>query len=355
MSVVIIPAYKPDERLVGIVDQLWTYGFRIVVVDDGSGEDYLDIFNRINDVCILLRHEENRGKGAAIKTALDYVNREIWGSTVIGVMDCDGQHLPEDLLKLFVHGENSERLMILGVRNVGKDMPLKSRLGNTITRKVFKLLSGVSISDTQTGMRVFTSDLVKKLLTVEGERYEYEMNVLLFLAKEGIDIDEVPINTIYQDRENSTSHFRAVWDSIRIYKDLLKFTLSSFSSFVLDYLLFAFFMFCLPHTAMFVLGANILARLVSAFYNYCMNCYFVFHKEKKIQTAMQYFELAAFILVMNNIILEALTQIIHMPVYPAKILTECTLFLISWLVQNFLIFARDPGNRLMSGGRSRTW
>ena len=190
---------------------------------------------------------------------------------------------------------------------------------------------------------------------MEGERYEYEMNVLLFLAKEGIDIDEVPINTIYQDRENSTSHFRAVWDSIRIYKDLLKFTLSSFSSFVLDYLLFAFFMFCLPHTAMFVLGANILARLVSAFYNYCMNCYFVFHKEKKIQTAMQYFELAAFILVMNNIILEALTQIIHMPVYPAKILTECTLFLISWLVQNFLIFARDPGNRLMSGGRSRTW
>ena len=65
-----------------------------------------------------------------------------------------------------------------------------------------------------------------------------------------------------------------------------------------------------------------------------MNCYFVFYKEKKIGTAMQYFELAAFILVMNNIILEALTQIIHMPVYPAKILTECTLFLISWLVQN---------------------
>lgn len=355
MSVVIIPAYKPDERLIGIVDQLWTYGFRIIVVDDGSGEDYLDIFNRISDVCILLRHEENRGKGAAIKTALDYVNREIWGSTLIGVIDCDGQHLPEDLVKLFVHGENSERLMILGVRNVGKDMPLKSRLGNTITRKVFKLLSGVSISDTQTGMRVFTSDLVKKLLTVEGERYEYEMNVLMFLAREGIDIEEVPINTIYQDKENSTSHFRAVWDSILIYKDLLKFMLSSFSSFVLDYLLFAFFMLCLPHTAMFVLGANILARLVSAFYNYCMNCYFVFHKEKKVQTAMQYFELAAFILVMNNMILEVLTQIMHVPVYPAKILTECTLFFVSWMVQNFLIFPRDPEKYLLSGRRSRTW
>lgn len=346
MSVVIIPAYKPDERLVEIADQLWTYGFRIVVVDDGSGEDYLDIFNRISDICILLRHEENRGKGAAIKTALDYVNKEIWENTLIGVMDCDGQHLPEDMMKLFVHGENAERLMILGVRDVGKDMPLRSRLGNTITRKVFQLLSGVKISDTQTGMRVFTSDLVRKLLKVEGDRYEYEMNVLMFLAKEGIDIEEVPIHTIYQDKKNSTSHFRAVEDSIRIYKDLLKFTLSSFSSFVLDYLLFAFFMLCLPHTAMFVLGANILARMVSAFYNYCMNCYFVFQKERKLGTAIQYFELALFVLVMNNIILETLTQILNMPVYPAKILTECTLFAISWLVQNFLIFPRDHGKCL---------
>lgn len=106
---------------------------------------------------------------------------------------------------------------------------------------------------------------------------------------------------------------------------------------------------------MFVLGANILARLVSAFYNYCMNCYFVFHKEKKVQTAMQYFELAAFILVMNNMILEVLTQIAHVPVYPAKILTECTLFLVSWMVQNFLIFPRDPEKHLLPGRRSRTW
>lgn len=355
MSVVIIPAYKPDERLIEIVDELWTYGFRIVVVDDGSGEDYFDIFNRISDVCILLHHEENRGKGAAIKTALDYVNREIWGSTLIGVMDCDGQHLTKDLVRLFSHGENSEQLMILGVRRIGKDMPLRSRLGNEITRTVFRLLSGKWISDTQTGMRVFTSDLVKKLLTVEGERYEYEMNVLMYLAKKGIAIEEVPIHTIYEDENNSTSHFRAVSDSFRIYKDLLKFTLSSFSSFVLDYLLFVFFMLCLPHTAMFVLGANILARMVSAFYNYCMNCYFVFHKEKKIGTAVQYFELAAFILVMNNIVLETLTQILGMTVYPAKILTECTLFLISWAVQNFLIFPRDTGKNLIAGRQRGTW
>lgn len=95
MSVVIIPAYKPDEALVTITDQLWGYGCRIVVVDDGSDRKYRSIFEKISDLCIILRHSENRGKGAAIKTALAYVKEEFWDENVIGVMDCDGQHLPE--------------------------------------------------------------------------------------------------------------------------------------------------------------------------------------------------------------------------------------------------------------------
>ncbi|MDO4340954.1 MAG: glycosyltransferase, partial [Eubacteriales bacterium] len=126
----IIPAYKPDETLVTITDQLWGYGCRIVVVDDGSGEEYQKVFDKISDICIILKHSENRGKGAAIKTALTYVKEELtqediirgirpekeklpqgnttmaiqsgqeesWDGYVIGVMDCDGQHLPEDMM-----------------------------------------------------------------------------------------------------------------------------------------------------------------------------------------------------------------------------------------------------------------
>lgn len=341
MSVVIIPAYKPDETLVTITDQLWRYGCRIVVVDDGSGGQYQPVFEKISDICIILKHSHNCGKGAAIKTALTYVQEELWDERAIGVMDCDGQHLPEDMVKLFAFLETHRETMVLGVREVGKDMPLKSRLGNRITRAVFRLVSGVRVTDTQTGLRAFDSELLEKLICVEGDRYEYEMNVLMALAKAGIPIEEVPIHTIYRDQNNSGSHFRAVQDSIRIYKDIFKFMLSSFSGFLLDYILFSLMMLLLPHSAGWVFAANVLARVISAFYNYSMNCRFVFHTKRKARAALQYFELAVFVLFMNNVILEVLVQLLGVSVYPAKLMTECALFLLSWMVQNQVIFRKE--------------
>lgn len=352
MSVVIIPAYKPDKMLVAITDKLWAYGCQIIVVDDGRGEEYQQVFDKIGDICIVLHHTKNRGKGAAIKTALSYIKSEIWDNELIGIMDCDGQHLPEDMMKLLEFAGTHSKALVLGVRTVGKEMPLKSRLGNQITRAVFRIISGVKVSDTQTGLRAFDWELIEKLLSVEGERYEYEMNMLMACARAKISIEEVQISTIYRDKDNSNSHFRGFWDSVRIYKEILKFTLSSFSSFVLDYLLFSALMLFLPHTAIPILLANIAARMVSAFYNYSMNCHFVFHAEQKIKEAAEYFALAGFLLIMNNIILEMLVQVFHMPVYLAKLLTECLLFVLSWLIQKNVIFQKDKRlkvNVLMGG------
>lgn len=316
------------------------YGHQMIVVDDGSGEEYQQVFDKVKDVCIILRHTENRGKGAAIKTALSYIKKEIWGNEVIGIMDCDGQHLPEDMLKLIEFAGTHRETLVLGVRTVGKEMPLKSRLGNQITRTVYHLISGVNVSDTQTGLRAFGLELTEKMLSVKGERYEYEMNVLMDCARAKISIAEVPIHTIYRDKGNSNSHFRGFKDSVRIYKEILKFTLSSLSSFVLDYFLFSLLMFFLPHTASAILLANMAARVVSAFYNYSMNCRFVFRTEQRLREATGYFALAGFILLMNNLILELLVQAFHMPVHPAKLLTECLLFVFSWLIQRYIIFQK---------------
>ena len=134
--------------------------------------------------------------------------------------------------------------------------------------------------------------------------------------------------------------FRSFRDSARIYKDIIKFSLSSLSSFVLDYILFTAIMLIVPHTAGWVLGANVSARVISAMYNYSMNCRFVFREKRRLGTALQYFALAGFILIMNNLILEFFTQILDMSVYPAKLLTECMLFVMSWLIQNFIIFRK---------------
>ncbi len=367
VPVVIIPAYKPDQALVTITDQLWTYGCRMIVVDDGSGQEYRRIFEKVEDICMVLRHSENRGKGAAIKTALTYINEilradtpvdmrpkyeEIWDGGMAGIMDCDGQHAPEDMLKLLEAAGRHKKTLVLGVREVGTKMPFKSRLGNQITRTVFQLITGEKVSDTQTGLRAFDTELIPKLLSVEGERYEYEMNMLMACAKEKIPIEEVPVRTIYRDRDNSGSHFRKVRDSARIYKDILKFTLSSFSSFVLDYLLFSLLMIFMPHTAMYALFANMAARIVSAFYNYSMNCRFVFHTERRVKTTIHYFALAGFILAMNNLILEMFVQVFRVSVYPAKLLTECILFILSWAVQNGVIFRNSNCARMLYPGAS---
>lgn len=349
MSTVVIPAYQPDEELVKIADKFWMYGCRMVVVDDGSGEAYQNIFDRIRDICVILKHPQNQGKGAAIKTALSYIEKTCPEEDWIGIIDCDGQHLPEDLLNILKFAENHERALYLGVREVGKEMPLRSRLGNEITKGIFHLVSGVKVSDTQTGLRVFSSDYIPKMLAIEGKRYEYEMNVLMTFAKEKIPIREIPIHTIYRDQENSTSHFRTVVDSLRIYKDIFKFSLSSFSSFLLDYLLFVLGMCIVPHTAEMVLGVNVAARIVSAFYNYSMNCRFVFHTRRKMNTAAQYFALAVGILILNNVCLQAYMQGCHLSAYTAKILTEVTLFCISWMVQRFLIFRKKTGNTSGTG------
>lgn len=224
MAVVIIPAYKPDQTLMAITDKLWAYGYQIIVVDDGSGEEYQQIFDKIKDISIVLCHTENRGKGAAIKTALRYIQQEIWENETVGIMDCDGQHLPEDMQKLLQVARVHRKTLVLGIRTVGKEMPVKSRLGNQITRSVYQIISGVKVSDTQTGLRAFDSELAGKLLSVEGERYEWEMNVLMTCAKEKIPIKEVQTSTIYRDRDNSNSHFRGFRDSFRIYKEIFKFT-----------------------------------------------------------------------------------------------------------------------------------
>lgn len=340
MPVVILPAYQPDEKLPSLVEQLWERGCRVIVVDDGSGEAYRQIFDRAADICTILRHTQNRGKGAAIKTALAYIQAEAPETEIIGIMDADGQHLPEDMSRLLACAGIRPGRLVLGVRAVGKDMPLKSRLGNQITRMVFRLVSGVRVSDTQTGLRAFGAGLIKDMLAVPGERYEYEMNVLMAAAKGGIPIEEVEIQTIYHDRDNSCSHFRVVQDSFRIYKDILKFALSSLSSFVVDYVLFALMMLILPHTAVWVFAANFIARVISAFYNYSMNCRFVFYTDREIGTAAEYFGLAAVIFLLNVLILEAMVQLLYVPVYPAKLLTECILFCVSFLIQNYVIFRK---------------
>ena len=340
---VIIPALNPEACLEEITDRLWEQDIQIVVVDDGSREDCLPFFCRLGAKCTVLHHKENRGKGAAIKTGLAYIREELWECSVVGIMDADGQHLPEDMEKLLRKAAGNPEALILGSRTMDGSVPWKSRAGNLITSKVFRLASGADISDTQTGLRAFSRELLDFMLGIPGERYEYEMSVLVACAREKVPMIEVPIRTIYHDKNNSCSRFRHVRDSVRIYRQLLRFSAASFTSFLLDFELFGLFSILFPDSALGIAGANIGARLISGSYNYAVNCWMVFGKKGSVKTAADYAALAACILALNSILLQGFHGILHVPLYAAKLLTEVLLFLISWTVQKKLIFGRHAG------------
>lgn len=356
--IALIPAYEPEQRMLGIIDELKERGFDIVLVDDGSGEDFGELFREAEEKAIVLTHSINLGKGAALKTGLEYIQRYMaYGESVrtpegtlsvsgkdavIVTVDADGQHLPEDVLRVARIAERRKGALVLGSRALSDNVPLRSRFGNTVTRYVYSAASGVRVHDTQTGLRAFSRSMIPMMLDIEGERYEYEINVLLKLAAEGVPIIEEEIETVYEDN-NSGSHFSTLKDSFRIYKEILKFSASSLASFAIDYGMYALLL-ALTGAAgiagnISIIASNIGARLVSGTANYALNRKMVFKSRNGFaKTAAQYAVLAALILAGNTIVLGTLTGAFGINSLPAKVITEAMFFTLSWTVQRYVIF-----------------
>ena len=226
--------------------------------------------------------------------------------------------------------------LVLGSRRLKGKIPVRSRIGNTLTRFIYKASTGISVHDTQTGLRAFSYDLIPNMLTVSGERYEYEMNVLLQFAREKVSIIEHEIETIYLNN-NESSHFHAIKDSVRIYKEILKFSAASFAGFIVDYTVYSLLL-------LFGCGvsfANIIARVISASVNFSINRNLVFKsKENLLCSIVKYAILAAIILLGNTITLNFLVNICKLHQMPAKIVTEIVFFLFSWGIQKIFVFRK---------------
>ncbi len=356
--IALIPAYKPNIQLLEFVKGIEEHGMDCLIVNDGSGEEYMSLFHKIEreTEARVLSFPENRGKGAALKAGLEYLYKENAGKqedyTVI-TLDADGQHLLKDALNLLSVAEEKKDTLVLGSRTQSKDSPLRSRIGNGITKEVFHLCTGVEVKDTQTGMRAFSGKMIPEMLDIPGERYEYEMNVLLYLAKEGVPMEEVPIETVYIN-DNAESHFDTVKDSYRIYKQILKFSASSLLSFLVDFLLYSFFF--LISGGLFV--SNFFARVISLHLNFFLNKNLVFSAEgekkqwdlsalKKIKKEeyLSYLGLAAFLFLINSFILSGIVGSLGINPYVAKILTEGLLFCLSYFVQKKWIFEKKNSKK----------
>ncbi len=341
--IALIPAYEPDEKMLEVAKELKDNSFKVVIVNDGSGVDKDAIFTEAKSFATVISHEVNKGKGAAIKTGLRYITENCFAPFTVVTVDADGQHKVVDAIRVCERAERQKGSLILGSRKMEGKIPLRSRLGNTITRFVYRLSSGAKVYDTQTGLRAFSDSLISELVDIPGSRYEYEMNMLMTFAKENRPIEEVWIETVYLDEKNSSSHFDTVKDSFRIYKEIIKFSGSSLIGFIIDYI-----MYCLLiATSGKIVLSNVLARLVSASVNYSLNRTLVFKSNAPVaRSAMQYGALAVFILVCNTILLNTLVGL-GVGIYAAKVLTEIIMFTFSWTVQHKIIFGnkRDNENR----------
>lgn len=333
--IVIIPAYQPDEKLYQLVVALRAEAdYPIVVVNDGSSEDKDALFDSLRPFATVLTHEQNRGKGAAMKTAMAYIYDRYPKNGGVVTVDADGQHLPKDIVRVAKAWEAAPEKLVLGSRRFTGNVPFKSRAGNAITRCVFALSTGVKVFDTQTGLRAFAIYRIPMMLEMKGDRYEYEINVLLYATRHRIPIEEVPIETVYIE-ENKSSHFHPVRDAWRIYKMILLFVASSLVAWLLDYVLVLVLSAITKDMPQSLLISVVAARVVSSLVNYFINSKLVFERQDKT-SIFRYYLLAVAILAANYLLLELLTQV--MPLAVGKILVELVLYPLSFYLQRKFVF-----------------
>lgn len=346
---VIIPAYKPDENLINTINSIIDVGFDdILVVDDGGGKDFDSIFDQVKAIseCTLLRHEVNKGKGAALKTAMRYFLDNRTEQIGVVTVDADGQHLAKDI-KAVCECMKEKGTVVLGCRDFsGKDVPARSKFGNKMTIGIVRLFFGMKVSDTQTGLRAFPKDIIPEILTVSGDRYEYETQMLFHMSKRSIPHNEVKIDTVYIEN-NSSSHFRVIRDSIRIYGLIIKYLLSSIASTVIDATVFCYlkmipFLEIIPCPVTFT--ASFIARAISSLVNYLINAKAVFGDDVNKKTITRYI-----ILVVAQISISALAVFIIEKVLSIdsafiatliKLIVDLILFFFSFRIQHKWVFGR---------------
>ena len=355
---VVLPSLDPDEKLITVVDGLLEYGFsHIILVNDGSRQENLHYFYDLADAhpeITLLHHEVNKGKGAALKNAFRWFLANRPEGVGVVTVDGDNQHHPEDTRRCCEQMLKSGHA-VLGCRDFNQaDVPARSSFGNKTTSAIFKIFVGMTISDTQTGLRAIPRPVLEQLVDVYGDRFEYETNMLLAFKTKGIPFDEVKIRTVYIE-ENKSSHFRVIHDSWRIYKLILahffRYTLSSMVSALVDTGAFSLLSFLLKNALSgmaLTAAAGITARVISSLLNFFMNQRLVFQTKVSTKKAMvRYYCLALPQMAAQVLLTQGVYALLGIPdsatglrtVLYAVVMT--VLYFASYMIQQRWVFAPE--------------
>lgn len=348
--IILIPAYNPPKDILSeYLEKLDKEGFtKIVIVNDGSRSEYIDYFDSLkNRGFDIFTHHKNLGKGRALKNAFNYILNTYTKFRYIVTVDSDGQHSVGDVINIInVIKDEYKPIMYLGARNFSeKNVPFKSSFGNKSTSFFYKVLFHDKIQDTQTGLRFIPKDFIIDFMDLDGERFEYEINMLINCSRTGKEVVELPISTLYFDN-NSESHFNPIKDSFKIYKVMFKsffnFILSSFSSFVIDIISFTLLLSIFEGSINSfdrILIATGLARVISGIFNYKLNKNFVFKDDNKDKTKVfKYIILWLIQLFLSAYLVEMIIVKYNLSASLIKIVVDMFIFMVSFHIQNKHIF-----------------
>lgn len=342
---ILIPSLEPDERLLTLLERIRkmeSAPMTIIVINDGSDSNFDSYFQTAQERyhVHLLTHETNLGKGAALKTAFSYILETLPFIKGVITIDSDGQHRYEDMVKVSECFLKNPDALVLGVRHFTNEVPFKSRFGNILTRRILHLVTGINLQDTQTGLRVIPRQMLKDLLKTQGDRFEYELNMLIDAKKLGIPIIQVPIETIYHN-DNEGTHFRAIHDSLAIYSVFIKYIASALSSFLIDIFCFTLIIWLLKiDSTRNILIATFLSRTISSLSNYLLNRFYVF-QGKSQQSLLKYYLLVICQLIFSGLLVSGINRLLPLNVTWIKIVVDSFLFLLSYQIQKHFIFNNE--------------
>ena len=334
----LFPSYQPTVLFCELLEE-----FRqldpspIVVVDDGSGPAYGELFQRAARVSdtVVLKNAVNLGKGAAIKHGMNRILLDHPDCIGVVTADADGQHAADDILKVASELRLRTTDVIFGSRDFKRDVPFRSKIGNVLSRYIYRFLIGINLSDTQTGLRGIPRRLMELSLAIRSNRYEFETEQIIAAKTAGLQFMEVPIRTVYID-DNRGSHFNPVLDSFRIYFVLLRYALSSIATALTDFFVF----YILTANGMALLSANMSARAVALWIQFMLLKKYVFKSKAGFWIFAAYVAYVFFSGYVSAVMQQQFAAQLGNSPLLAKIVVELVIWIFNFMFLREVIFRR---------------
>lgn len=337
-TIFLFPSYQPTALFCELLEQLRKMDpSPIVVVDDGSGPAYSELFQRAARVpgTVVLTNAVNLGKGAALKHGINHALVNYPDCVGVVTADADGQHAVSDILKVANELQARPTDAIFGSRDFKRDVPFRSKIGNVISRYVYRFLIGLNLSDTQTGLRGIPRRLAELSLSIRANRYEFETEQIIAAKIAGFQFREVPIRTVYID-DNSGSHFNPVLDSFRIYFVLLRYALSSIATALMDFLVF----YILTANGMAVLSANMSARAFALWIQFVLLKKYVFKSRAGVSIFVAYVAYVFFSGYVSAVMQGQFTAHLMNSPLLAKVAVESVIWIFNFMFLRDIIFRK---------------